>query len=42
MKIIRKYTASDGTRMVVYEDETGYQNTVPDWVFKKIMKSKNK
>ena len=41
MKILRKYTASDGTQMIIYEDETGYQNTVPQWVFIKLNKSKN-
>jgi len=38
MKIIRKYTAFDGTRMVVYEDATGYQNTVPEYIYKQLIK----
>jgi hypothetical protein len=38
--IIRKYTAFDGTQMVVYKDNTGHENTVPLWVFKKLNKNK--
>ncbi len=41
MVVIRKYTASDGTQMIVYEDNTGYQNTVPLWVFKRIKANYN-
>jgi hypothetical protein len=40
MKIIRRYTAFDGTQMVVYEDNTGYQNTVPLYIYKQIIKKK--
>jgi hypothetical protein len=42
MKIIRKYTAFDGTQMVVYEDNTGYQNTVPLYIYNKLIKNKSK
>jgi len=38
--IIRKYQAFDGTTIVIYQDSTGYQNTVPMWVFKKLIKNK--
>jgi hypothetical protein len=41
--IIRQWQAFDGTILVTYEDKTGYQNTVPMWVYRKIKKSiKNK
>lgn len=32
---IRQYTSTDGTILVEYKDETGYQNTVPLKVFNK-------
>lgn len=38
--IIRKYQAFDGTIIVTYQDSTGHQNTVPMWVFKKLIKNK--
>lgn len=38
MKLIRKYTAFDGTVLVVYEDNTGYRNTVPLYIYKQILK----
>lgn len=41
MTIVRKYTASDGTQLVVYQDNTGYQNTVPQKVFNKLIKNSN-
>jgi len=42
MKIIRKWTTSDGTTLVFYEDKTGYQNTVPLYIYKQIIKKQNK
>jgi hypothetical protein len=39
MVVIRKYTASDGTQMIVYEDNTGYQNTVPLYIYNKLIKN---
>ena len=41
MKVIRNYTAFDGTQMVVYEDDTSYQNTVPRYIFNKLKTNKN-
>jgi hypothetical protein len=42
LQVIRNYTSSDGTRLVEYKDETGYQNTVPLNVFNKKFNSKKK
>lgn len=39
MKIIRKTTAFDGTILIMYADATGYVNTVPLYVFKKLTKT---
>ena len=40
MKILRKQTAFDGTVLITYQDSTGYVNTVPAWLFKKLTKTK--
>ena len=42
LKIISQYQAFDGTIIVVYQDATGYQNTVPMFIFKKVLKQFNK
>lgn len=41
MKVLRKYQAFDGTKMVVYRDNNGAENTVPLWVYKKSQKQNN-
>lgn len=40
LEIVKTYTASDGTILVVYQNSEGYQNTVPLWVFKQLTKKR--
>ena len=36
LKVLKMYTASDGTMLVVYETKDGYRNVVPLSVFKRL------
>jgi hypothetical protein len=38
LTVIRSYTASDGTQLVQYQDDTGYVNTVPKYIYNKMIK----
>jgi hypothetical protein len=38
--IIRTYTSYDGTRLVIYRDNKGYENTVPLYIYRKMIRKK--